>query len=512
MGRSDRISGVVVLSVLFVSAAAWGATDHEPAARPSAIRDAVLPRPQRLAKRVEFWSKIFTRYAAHDVVVHDTKYLDKIYTVLDLEGASDKEKSAATTAEKARIQALLLRVGEQASDPDKLRGSERTIYELFKDVDEPDKFKAAAKRVRAQVGLRERFVEGIRVSRRHLPDMERIFRNAGLPIELTRLPLIESCFDLTAYSWRGAAGIWQFMPQTGRLHGLLVHRLVDERRDPLRATAAAAKYLAAAYEQLGNWPLAITAYNHGVKGIARGVETVGSTDVADLVEHYDGPAFGFAGQNFYAEFLAALDVDREPEQHFGPLVYEEPVGSEEVSLPYAMRIESAAKGAGVSRMTLAQYNPALASGVIRGSSSIPRGYRLRLPAGTKTAFERHVAALATQRRAEVAEVAAHRVRSGETLSVIAKRYGTTIMALRRANGIRNPHVVHVGQLIKVSSPAGPGRLSAEARYIRHRVRRGQTLSHIARQYGTSVGVLQRHNGIRNPRRLRAGQVINVPSG
>lgn len=492
--------------MLFVSVTAWSATQHT-----SDTRAAQFPRPQRLAKRIAFWAKIFSQYAAHEIVVHDAKYLDKVYSLLTLEGASDKEIEKAITAEKERIRAVLLRLDEHGDKPGKLRGAERTIYTLFEDIDEPGKFRAAAERVRAQAGLRERFAEGIRVSRRYLPEMERIFRDARLPVELTRLPLIESSFNLKAYSWRGAAGIWQFMPRTARLYGLQVNRLVDERRDALRATHAAAKYLANAYAQLGNWPLAITSYNHGVKGIARGVKAVGSSDVADLIERYDGRAFGFAGQNFYAEFLAALDVDREAERHFGALSYEKPVPSEEVRMPHALGMGAAARAAGTSRAVLAEYNPALGSRVVNGSAGVPRGYRMRLPVGTKIAFERHMSAVAAERKARLAEGTTHRVRRGETLSTIARRYGTTVTTLRRSNGIRNPHRVYVGQRIRVPGGAGVAQRSART-YIRHRVRRGQTLSHIARQYGTSVGALQRHNGISNPRRLRAGQVINVPSG
>src|SRR4029453_7063103 len=98
----------------------------------------------------------------------------------------------------------------------------------------------------------------------------RIFRDEGLPVELTRLPLIESCFDVEAYSKVGAAGIWQFMPATGRLY-MEVSSSVDERRDPIPPPRAAARYLSRSYERLGNWPLAITSYNHGPNGMARAI-------------------------------------------------------------------------------------------------------------------------------------------------------------------------------------------------------------------------------------------------
>src|SRR5262245_20063059 len=135
--------------------------------------------------------------------------------------------------------------------------------------------------------------------------METIFEREGLPVALTRLPLVESCFNVRAYSKVGAAGIWQFMPSTGRYY-LRIDNAVDERRDPVTATVAAATHLKGNYEVLHSWPLAITAYNYCRAGMANAVSTVGSSDIVDIIQHYHGPAFKFASRNFYAEFLAAL--------------------------------------------------------------------------------------------------------------------------------------------------------------------------------------------------------------
>ena len=131
-----------------------------------------------------------------------------------------------------------------------------------------DRFRAAAgdDRLRTQTGVRERFREGVQSSRRYIKAMEEIFEREGVPVELTRLPLVESSFNLSATSKVGAAGIWQFMPATGRLYEMKVSNAVDERRDPLIATEAAARFLRSNYEKLGAWPLAITAYNHGPGG------------------------------------------------------------------------------------------------------------------------------------------------------------------------------------------------------------------------------------------------------
>jgi membrane-bound lytic murein transglycosylase D len=459
-------------------APAWGETDQRRPDPEAGRLDALFPRPPALAKNVRFWKQIFTTYSGRQVVVHDARYVDKVYSVLDLGAASERTVKTVTAAEKERIRSILLRLHTLGPDPRGLTAGERTVFDLFRDVKERNKFLAAAepKRLRAQRGLRERFADGIRVSRRYLPAMERIFHAEGLPVELTRLPLIESCFNVEAYSWAGAAGVWQFMPAAGRLHMLRIDRVVDERRDPILSTRAAADYLGRAYRRLGSWPLAITAYNHGPDGIARAVRTVGSTDIADLVARYDGRTWGFASKNFYAEFLAALDVDGRYRDHFGDLPVEEPIPTQEVRLAQPLGIEVAARAAGVDRQTLAELNPALSTQVIRGAAYVPRGYHLRLPAGTRDGFQRRLVEVATP--ADSAEVVA----------------------------------AAVLPLPKRGASAARQRPAQRASYRTHRVRPGQTLSHIAQQYGTTIAALKTHNAIRNERRLRPGQVIKIPAG
>src|SRR5262249_18924884 len=135
---------------------------------------------------------------------------------------------------------------------------------------------SAAKVLRAQRGLRERFAAGLRIARKLRPAMERIFRHEGLPVELAYLPLVESSFNVRAESKAGAVGIWQLMPATARHFGLRVTRRVDDRHDPIASTRAAARYLRVLHQGLKSWPLAISAYNHGPGGIVRAVHSAGS--------------------------------------------------------------------------------------------------------------------------------------------------------------------------------------------------------------------------------------------
>jgi membrane-bound lytic murein transglycosylase D len=435
-----------------------------------------FPRPAALEPQIRFWRAIFTEHSTHQVVLHDAFYLDKVYKVLDFrrEAAGmdavelERLKREVTDLELERVRRTLLRLHDLGANPQGLDSEEAAVYALWADDRSPSRFLDAAgeKRLHSQRGLRERFAEGLRESRRWFPEMERMFREADLPIELTRLPLIESCFNVQAYSKAGAAGIWQFIPATGRRF-LRIDSLVDERRDPLASTRAAARYLGILYDELGSWPLAITSYNHGPVGISRAVDEVGSRDIATIIRRYDGNAFGFASRNFYAEFLAALDVEGDHQTYFGDLPFPAPIQLREHRLDRSVGIQAAARMAGVGTEELAELNPALSDTVVSGRRLIPAGYRLRLPAPARD-FATQLAALPAQPATAVRKVSAgsskgsktrrtivtHRVRKGETLSHIAQRHRVSIRSLLAANGMTRASQLKSGQVLRV--PTGSG--------------------------------------------------------
>lgn len=449
--------------------------------------EAALPYPAELRPQVEFWKKIFSHYRRSEVVIHDTWDLERIYSVLDFSADAADLQSDILPAyveirvnqEKERIRSLLVRLHQNSGEPSPWSEEERRIAALFRRDRDPDKFLRAAdpKRIRGQRGLREKFAEGLRVSGRYLPTMEAIFRAEGLPVELTRLPLVESCFNLHAYSKAGAAGIWQFVPGTGRLF-LRIDETVDERRDPIASTRAAAKFLKQNYEKLGSWPLAVTAYNHGPAGIQRAVEAVGSRDLVEIIRRYQGPAFGFASRNFYAELLAAVEIDREPERYFGRLERLRPWDTEVVAVPQGGSFAALASMAGLSSAELAELNPALLPRVVAGQVPVPQNFRLRLPRARAQMFEQRYAAWLKGRARDTR---------------VAGTEGTRRQAREQARA------------------AARARAVANAKR-KHRVKPGQTLTMIARMYGLSVNQLERENGLRRGARLRAGQVLLIPEG
>ena len=571
----------VVLFVGVGSGSAFGNVDKHasPAFSP-------LPYPQALRPQVEFWTKIFATYSEYQVVVHDAVYLDKVYAVLDFrpllkkhsEAKVRKLKAKRTKQELRKIRAALRKLHKHGAKGRTLSSREKKIRSLFRDVKERHKFrKAAAKgRLRAQSGIRERFHQSLRLSGRYLPRMEKIFRQKGLPVVLTRLPLIESSFNIEAYSKVGAAGIWQFMPATGRLF-LTINHVVDERLDPIIATRAAADLLKSNYDRLQTWPLAVTAYNHGPSGMARAVRKVGTRDIVPIIRRYKSRTFGFASRNFYAELLAAIEVEKNSAKYFGPIKRDPLLRYDEVDLQHFVSLGNLARAANTSTERLVALNPAFGPLVRNGKLHVPRGRRLRIPAGTRKDFDRRYAALSPRAKADqqVAAFAFHKVRRGQTLGGIAQRYGTSARTLQRLNGLRSAHFIRIGQRLRVPLrgkgrrsttrsvqvaraasqdgvhtvrrgeslgkiaqrynttvaalqrlngiknaaliPVGKKlRLSADspgkARYVKHRVRRGQTLGSIARRYGTKVSILKRLNGVKNVRRLQIGQVLRIPTG
>jgi membrane-bound lytic murein transglycosylase D len=212
--------------------------------------------------------------------------------------------------------------------------------------------------------------------------MEEVFRKEGLPTELTRLPFVESSFNLRARSKVGASGIWQFMRSTGRLY-LKINDAVDERNDPIRATEAAAKLLKANYDSLKSWPLAVTAYNHGRKGMMRAVRRVGSDSLEDVVADYRSRSFGFASSNFYTELMAAIEVEKNAEKYFGKVERDQPLKYYEVEIPDYINVRELSRFLNLDTASLRDMNPALTHAVFSGNRLIPRGYRLRLPLNEK---------------------------------------------------------------------------------------------------------------------------------
>ncbi len=287
-----------------------------------------FPKPAALEPAVEFWKKIYSVWRQSQVVVHDDRHLDLIYEVVELPGAS----SDSLTSEqkelirerrdywKARLFAL---EGKMASATDLDDDDERLIAKLETCGELERILPGAADRVRSQRGMRERFMRGLEIGARYDRPFRKIFRDAGLPEDLAYLPHVESSFQASARSSAGAVGIWQFTRAAAERF-MTVNADVDERFDPIASAYGAARYLSYAYSRLGDWPTALTSYNHGINGMKRAQNQLGN-DFVRIIEQYDSPQFGFASRNYYAEFLAAREIARNPGRFLaGGVNYEYP--------------------------------------------------------------------------------------------------------------------------------------------------------------------------------------------
>ncbi|MBI2881081.1 MAG: LysM peptidoglycan-binding domain-containing protein [Candidatus Tectomicrobia bacterium] len=478
-----------------------------------------FPIPKGLEDAVEFWLNVFTQYSTKQAVLHDTTHLSLVYDRVGpdqrLRGDGSRDLWRAASQARDRYARLLRGWASAPPRPESLPAKERRIYLEIRRLRYP--LSEAARNVRAQQGLREKFREGIIRSGLYIDRMREIFRQYGLPEDLTILPHVESSFDYRAYSRFGAAGIWQFTRSTGRLF-LNINYDVDERRDPLLATHAAARLLRKNYQDLGSWPLAITAYNHGPAGMQRAVRNVGTAHLPTIIRKYDGPVFGFASKNFYAEFLAARIAVKNSRKHFGPLHPMKPIQYKTFALPHYISVETLTRHLPLSLEDIQDYNPALRPPILRGERYVPKDYVLRVPADRFQRIRLLYASLPSPLKFPGQKQARwYQVRRGDSLSEIARRFNTSIPALIAANNLGNPRMIRVGAILGIpgSQKAAPARepevkVADQKQALRYQVRRGDTLSEIARRFNTSIPALIAANNLGDPRMIRVGAILAIP--
>ncbi len=345
--------------------------------------------PKGMEERVQFWRDIYTKFTSNQGLLHDSKYVGLVYEMVDFQDIDLNTTLSGKQRERARKKRVDDRKKDIASrmkrlqilsSPEGLNGEDLRYWEMFSKIDEPRKFSEAAKkgRLRFQLGQRDIFMRGIYQSGRYLRQMEEIFRQEGLPIELTRLPFVESSFNLRARSRVGASGIWQFMRSTGRQY-MRMDSSADERNDPLRATRAAAKKMRDNFNMLKTWPLAVTAYNHGPSGVRRLTEKMGTTDLAELVDTRRG-RFGFASASFYASFLAALSVESQADRHFGVLEVMPELRGAEVQLTKNMSAKEFLKFFDGDEEMAKSLNPHVSESVWKNRQPLTRRHVIRVPA------------------------------------------------------------------------------------------------------------------------------------
>lgn len=298
---------------------------------------------------------------------------------------------------------------------------------------------------RFQTSLRGFFTDALSRSGRYVPRMSSILQKEGLPQQLAYLPLIESGFRPHAVSRKGAVGPWQFIPGTGRRYGLRIDGYVDERRDPVKSTQAAAKYLKDLHDMFGDWHLSLAAYNTGENNISR-ILDLGRAD--DFWEMSDRGYLYRETRDFVPEFLAALQIAETPEAYGFETSNEEPLRYDLVKVDRSLSLSTVAQLSGASTHDIKELNPALHRGVIP-----PHGYAVRLPKGSKETFQIAYANMdhSVQPRSPASgrRHRWHRVRRGETVASIADQHQVSVANLLRVNHIRNPRSLQAGRSLRV---------------------------------------------------------------
>ncbi len=459
-----------------------------------------FPRFAVLEPNVEFWRHVYARWTLGDIVVHDIDHPQLVYEVVRLPGVveeryTDEQREFVKQlreAWKTKLEALAQAIesGAELDEPAK------QLALRIAGVRGTDGVREAHERVRTQRGQRERFRRGLEIGARYEALLREAFRELGLPEDLALLPHVESSFQTHARSSAGALGAWQFTRGTGRRY-LIISSSVDERLDPVLAAHGAARHLKDAYEALGEWPLAVTAYNHGVQGMLRAKEQHGA-DFERILSHYDGRAFGFASRNFYAEFLAARDIALDPLRFFPEGLTPEPsLTLRRVRLDRPTSPGRLAQLYKLDVGLLAAANPAWRGRAVERNVALPPGLEVWIPDEASTPVVTEGPA------GDVFYV----VRRGDSLWTIAEMYGVGLEHLRELNGIRSRDgTIHVDQRLRIFEEGESG----APEFLTHSVNRGETLIKIASAYGVALTDLLSLNSLHTRSVIYPGQRLRIP--
>ena len=414
----------------------------------------LFPKPPELQPDVDFWISIFSHYSSDEGVLHDSRHLGVVYDRLDVSSdLSRRERHRRVDARRKEIRAVLRSLA--SGKRENLTDAERRVLALWPADISNEALADAAGRIRFQQGLSDRFQRGLERAGRWRDYVQAQLIAQGVPVELAALPHVESSYNPDARSHVGASGIWQFTRSTGRRF-MRVDHVVDERNDPFAATRAAAKLLAYNYSITGNWPMAITAYNHGLASVRRAMRQFGDEALVDILRNYNGRTFGFASRNFYVAFLAAMDIDQNPGKYFPGVVPEPATDYASIILPAYVPAVGLSQALGISTANLARHNPGLQATIWEGSKYLPKGYELRLPtSATSTPLARLVGELPDELKFdEQLPDLFHTVARGDTLSEIAQTYDTRVSTLVALNQLGSSHRIRAGQRLRLPA-AGP---------------------------------------------------------
>lgn len=357
-----------------------------------------------------------------------------------------------------------------------------------------------------QTVAREAFERYLERSGTYIPLMSNILKQYDLPEDLVYLPIIESGFNCKAYSWARASGPWQFIASTGRLYGLNRNWWYDERRDFVKSTHAAARFLKHLYEKFDSWELALAAYNGGPGRITKTIKRQKTNDFWEMDLRKQT-------EDYVPFYMAATIIAKNPELYGFYIDYDDPVEFDVVTINKCLSLKAVAKATGVHEDRLHELNPELLRGVTPPHA---KKYQLRIPRGTQQQFAEVLPQLKSPKETSWVK---HRIRRGETVSSIASKYGVSQYAIFEANNLSRRSRIYAGKYLIVPVPLdGSYGSGASTRYREatsdnaYVVQKGDNLWDISRSFGTSPETLRRLNYLGNSSRIYVGQVLKLPGG
>ncbi len=462
----------------------------------------LFPRPPELQPAVDFWVKVYTEVDTQSGYLHDARNLTIIYERLP---NNRRQINSARNRIQADLRALA------SGQRDSLSGSQQELLALWGADVSNQVLREAASNVRWQLGQSDRFLGGLKRSGAYRAHINEVIREKGLPIELGVLPHVESSFNPRAFSSAAAAGMWQFGRATGQRFMRIDH-IVDERMDPYTATYAAMSLLEYNYSVLGTWPLALTAYNHGAGGISRAVRQTGTRAIEDIVGNYRGRRFGFASRNFYAQFLAVIEVENNARQYFGDVRLDPAPRFETVTTDAFIDAEVFARSVGLSLEQLQSDNPSLRPAVWEGNKRIPADFQVKVR-DAAVPGRNLLAQIPADYKFDIQTPdVAYVVERGDSLSVIARRFNTSVARLAALNQLASRHRIQIGQRLLLPQENGQpavryASMPPEGVYT---VSREDTVTRIAARFDVTERELLGANGIRDRNRIYPGQQLTLP--
>ncbi len=369
----------------------------------------------------------------------------------------------------------------------------------------------------------------------YLPQFEEIFDEFGMPTELKAMAVIESALNPRAVSRANAKGMWQFIYTTARRYGLNINSFVDERLDPITACRAAAQYLKDSYLVFGDWSLAIASYNCGLGNVRKAINrSGGKTDFWEIYDYLPRETRGYI-----PAFIAALYIlEYYPEHGFTPMPVSLPSAVDTFHINKMLHLQQVADNIDIPLDLVRDLNPQYFHDIIPGTE---REYILRLPFNYSKAFiekeeeiykykdttffnEVAIKKISENPASDNSGRIYHKVRKGETLAGIASKYHTTVANIKRWNGLRS-NTIKVGQRLAIYGKSGSSKSFASGSsgstassgssnsggndYVMYTVRKGDTLSAIARRHGVSLSTLLKNNNLKTSSKIYPGMKIRI---